>query len=157
MIAQAEAVVTRSGDMLDAFTTPDKIEALEGVLLPEEQIDLPLNHFFGPGIYIREGFIPKGTLIIGHKHRFACTNVLVKGKMRVIGPDGIPSTIEAPLMFVSGPGRKIGYTLEDCVFQNIHATEETDLEKLEEQLIEKSETWLTFHEAKEAKLLIEGE
>jgi hypothetical protein len=137
-----------------ADITPDRIEAIEGALLPHEQVDCPLTHFFGPGIYIREGFIPAHTLIIGHKHKGPCTNVLVKGKMRVMGPDGIPSTIEAPLMFVTGAGRKIGYTLEDCVFQNIHATDETDLAKLEEQLIEKSETWLAHHEFEEAKLLM---
>jgi hypothetical protein len=134
--------------------TPERLEEIEGILLNEPQIDCPLNHFFGPGVYIREGIIPAGTLIIGHQHKYAHTNVLVKGRMRVM-VDGIPSTIEAPMMFVAGPGRKLLYALTECVFQNIHATEETDLEKLEEHLIEKSETWLAHHEVEEAKLLME--
>jgi hypothetical protein len=135
--------------------TPERLEEVEGVLLQHDQVECPLNHFFGPGIYIREGFIPAGTLAIGHKHKYPHTNVLVRGTLRIIGPDGIPSTIHAPTMFVTGAGRKMAYAITDCVFQNIHATTETDLEKLEEQLIEKSETWLAHHEIEQAKLLME--
>jgi len=141
---------------LDAFTTPDKIEALEGVLLPEEQLDCPVAHYFGPGIYIRELTIPAGSLAIGHAHKGESMNVLVKGKMHIIDGSGIPRTIEGPMVFVAPPGRKAVFAVTECVFQNIHATTETDLEKIEEQFIEKSATWRAFH-AERANPVIEGE
>jgi hypothetical protein len=129
------------------------VEALEGALLAEEQVEIPVTHHFGPGIYIREISVPAGTLIIGHHHKGPCLNELLKGSMRIIGADGEAKTIEAPFMFTSPAGRKVGYALTDVIFRNLHATDETDLDRLEEQLIDKSETWLA-HE--EAKRLIEG-
>lgn len=135
-----------------ADITPDRIEALEGAMLAQEQVDCPVTHHFGPGIYIREVAIPAGTLAIGHKHKAPCMNILLKGALRVI-VDGEAKTLHAPVIFNSGPGRKIGYALTDCVFQNLHATEETDLERLEEELIEKSDTW-TAHDVAQAQLLL---
>lgn len=120
---------------------PDKIEALEAAMLCEDQVECPVTHHFGPGVYVREVFIPAGTLAMGHKHKGPCLNMLLKGAMRILDDSGQPRTIESPLMFTTGPGRKTAYALSDCVFQNIHATEETDLNKLEEMLIEKSDTW----------------
>lgn len=135
--------------------TPDRIEALEGAMLAQEQVECPVTHHFGPGIYIREVFIPAGTLAIGHRHKGPCMNILLKGALRVV-VDGEAKTLEAPFTFNSGPGRKIGYALTDCVFQNLHVTDETDLDRLEADLIEKSDTW-TAHDAAQAQLLLEGD
>ncbi len=139
-----------------AMDTLDRIAALEAAMLPEEQVDCPVTHHFGPGVYIREVAIPAQTLVIGHAHKGPCMNMLLKGSMRVMGPDGVAKTIEAPLIFNTGPGRKVAFTLSDCVFQNIHATDETDLDRLEEQLIDKSAEWLA-HQQEQAMRLIEGE
>jgi hypothetical protein len=49
------------------------------------------------------------------------------------------------MMFVGKPGRKCGYVHEDMVWQNIYATNETDVETLEAMFIEKSQT---FEEAR---------
>jgi len=110
-------------------------------MLAMPQVECPVTNHFGPGIYIREVAIPADTVVIGHSHKGPCLNVLVKGSMRIIDPGGIPRVIEAPLIFTTGPGRKVAHVLTDAVFQNIFATEETDLDALESLLIEKSETW----------------
>jgi hypothetical protein len=141
-----------------ADVTPDKIEALERAMLEQEQVDCPVTHHFGPGVYIREVAIPAGTVVIGHHHKGPCLNMLLKGAMKIRDPDGHPRVIEAPLVFTTGPGRKVALALSDCVFQNIHATEETDLDKLEQLLIEKSETWEAHMAALgDAHRLLEGE
>ena len=54
--------------------------------------------------------------------------------------------VVANALHVAQPGRKVFYTHDECVWQNIHATEERDLDKLEEQLVIKSETWLAHQE-----------
>lgn len=132
--------------MKDLPATQDGIDQIEGDLLAMPQIDCPVTHHFGPGVYIRECAMPAGSLVIGHAHKGPCLNVLVKGSMRVITPEGQPRTITAPLIFTSGPGRKAAYVIEDVVFQNIHATDETDLDKLEDLLIDKSAAWIAHHE-----------
>lgn len=123
------------------------LDAAEAALLDMPQIECPTAHHFGPGVYIREVVMPAGSLVMGHHHKGPCMNMLVKGSMLIIDPDSKPRRIDAPLIFTTGPGRKVAYMLEDVVFQNIFATEETDVEKLEDQLIEKSETWLSKQDA----------
>lgn len=115
-------------------------------MLDLPQVECPVAHHFGPGVYIREVSFPADTIVIGHRHKGSCLNMLVKGKMRII-EGGSARVIEAPLIFTTGPGRKVAHVLEDAVFQNIFATEETDVDVLEGMLIEKSETWLTKQDA----------
>jgi hypothetical protein len=114
--------------------------AVEEFMLEQEQVDCPVEHHFGPGIYIREVFFPAGIYVMGHAHKKPTMNILLKGKMAVM-VNGAAKVIEGPYIFNSEPGRKFAYVMEDCVFQNLHATEETDLEKIEEIFIDKSDAW----------------
>jgi len=116
-------------------------DILEPVLLQEKQVDCPVLHHFGPGIYIREVFIPKGTFAVGHKQKTIHLNIFLRGKVTMINEDGSTYDLEAPMIFPSPPGRKIGYIHEDLVWLNVYATEETDVQKLEETYLEKSEVW----------------
>ena len=109
---------------------------LEEKLLTEEQVDLPVVHKFAKGMYIRELFIPKGTVLVGKRHRHHTLNMLTKGKMLIY--DGVNETIEveAPYTVESLPlTKKAGYALEDSLWVNIHVTDETDLDKIEEEFI----------------------
>jgi hypothetical protein len=116
------------------------LDDIEAMMLAAPQIDCPLVHHFGGGVYIREGFIPAGTYILGHSHKKETMNVLLRGKMAVF-VNGDVKVIEGPFIFVSDPGRKFGYAIENCVFQNIHPTDKTDLSEIEEEFICKSNVW----------------
>ena len=124
-----------------ATITEQKVQTLEAAFLEQPQVDCPVVHRFGPGIYIREVFIPAGTLSIGHRQTTTHLNVMLKGRVIMIGEDGSKVEVVAPTTFVAEPGRKIGYILEDMVWQNIYATTETDVEKLEAMFLDKSQTW----------------
>lgn len=122
-----------------------KIEELEKHLLPIDQIECPLTHRFAPGIYLREIFMPAGAFVIGHEHKTEHFNIILKGYARVL-VDNEALDIHAPITFVSKPGvRKVLYIYEDMVWQTVHPTDETDLDKLEELLIVKSDSWKTYH------------
>lgn len=101
------------------------------------QADCPVAHRFGDGIYIREVTMPAGTLAIGHIQKFKQNNFLLRGKVAMIEDEGL-NIIEGPMFFVGEPGRKIGFVIEDVTWQNIWATDETDIEKLEAMFMEKS-------------------
>jgi hypothetical protein len=118
---------------LDLTTTEGKM-ALAEVMLKEEQVNCPIVHRFGPGVYIREGTYPANTLIVGQEHVSEHINMLLKGSINVIDSTGKVVTLKAPYMFVAPPGSKIGYTLEEVTWQNIYATTETDVEVLEKTL-----------------------
>ena len=97
--------------------------------------ECPLTHLFAPGVYGRQIFIPKDSLIVGKIHKFAHLNFLMKGKVTVATEEG-PVQLEGPLMMVSKAGTKrVVYTHEDTWWATVHLTNETDLEKIEEEII----------------------
>lgn len=129
---------------LVAFTE-QKVQALEAEFLKQPQVDCSVVHRFGPGIYIREVTIPADTFSIGHYHTETHLNIMLAGRVTMVNPDGSHTELVAPHTFVAGPGRKIGYIHETMVWQNVYATDETDVEKLEAMFLNKSATWQENH------------
>lgn len=110
---------------------------LTPVLLDMPQAECSVYHRFGPDIYIRELHMKAGTIAVGHKQRFEHINILLKGKVLMFNPDETTTTLEAPLFFIGKPGQKVGYVLEDVVWQNIYSTKETDIDTLENIFLDK--------------------
>lgn len=127
--------------VLLATRTPAQIKALERKMLALEQSEMPVIHRFSPGLYIREVSMPAGTLAIGHRQKTEHLNVLLKGRVRMVNASGQIDELVAPMMFVGQPGQKMGYIVEDMVWQNVYATTETDIETLESMFIDKDEVW----------------
>lgn len=129
----------------DAPTRED-IQRIQALMLASDSvIDLSENtfHHFAEGVYGRELRIPAGVALIGKIHKHSTLNVLAAGEIAVSTPDG-PKVLTAPAIFVSPAGcKKIGFAITDCVFLNVHASHETDLDKLEAELIEPEELALT--------------
>jgi hypothetical protein len=101
----------------------------------------PVHHFVkkeegGLGVYAREIRVPAGTSLTGKIHRTDHLNILSHGTMTVWHDNEERMTISAPYTFISKAGaRRFGYAHTDCVWTTIHGTNETDLDKLEEELI----------------------
>jgi hypothetical protein len=123
------------------LTQAEKLEVLESKMLDLPQVDCPVVHHFGPGIYIREVHFPANTFAIGHAQKYEQLNIMLKGKVAV-AENGQLKILEAPLIFVGPPGRKSGYIIEDTIWQNVYATDETDVDKLEAMFLDKSDTWI---------------
>lgn len=117
------------------------IEEIEQLMLTLPQADCPVIHKFGDGLYIRELHMQAGIIAIGHEQRYRHFNVFLKGKVLMLNQDGSKTVLEAPMTFFAEPGRKVGYVLEDVIWQNIYPTDETDVEKLEETYLIKSDSW----------------
>lgn len=101
-----------------------------------EQVPLPLKHYFAPGVYIREIFMPAGTIVIGKIHKTEHFNILLQGRCSIVSENDTHE-LKAPLTFVSKAGvQKALYIHEDMIWQTVHLTDERDLDKLEAQLIE---------------------
>ena len=150
LIVAINSVATKPD--FDLRTTDSKL-ALAKAMLGHEQTPNSIIHRFGGGLYIREAHYPKDTLIVGQEHLSEHMNVLLKGSINVIDGDGSIQTLVAPHMFVAKAGSKIGYTLEDVVWQNIYVTSSTDVEYLESVLF-KSPDILKQHQ--QDKLIIDS-
>lgn len=113
------------------------IMALGSQLAMLPQADCPVVSRFAPGVYLREIQMPADTVVIGKVHKTEHFNVLIKGACLIVHQDGTREELRAPLTFVSKAGvQKVLYILEDMIWQTIHVTPETDLVKLEAELIE---------------------
>jgi hypothetical protein len=90
-----------------------------------------INEKYGCGLYARELFIPKGSLLIGKIHKQHHLNIVLKGKVSVVTETG-KQYFEAPCIFATPPGgQKACYAEEDTVWINIHLTEHLGEDKLE--------------------------
>lgn len=133
----------------------DRLEAFERMMLKLEQVECPVIHRFGPGIYIREITMPAGCFAIGARHKVHQLNVMLKGRVTVLNPDGSTAELKAPMMFVGKPGQKVGYVHEEVVWQNIYSTDETDIEKLEAMFVDKGDPWREVAEMRRQTLQTE--
>ena len=130
-------------------TAPEYPETLAKELLEHPQAECPLRHYFGPQTYVRELEIPPGTFAIGRKHKYACVNIMLTGKMRLL-VGGEIRDLEAPQIIVTEAGsQKVAFIVETVRWVTCHQnpTDETDIERVEEALFEPSPALL----AKEAE------
>jgi hypothetical protein len=122
----------------DRGLVTDKVDTLMREISALPQANCPVQHFFGPSIYIREVVMPAGTVVVGkyHKEDHLCN--MIEGRMVVVGEDGEQREVVAPAVFMAKKGRKTAYIIETVRFQNIFSTDETDVDKLEHMLVEDS-------------------
>ncbi len=114
----------------------EAVEQIEDAMQGMPPAFLPIKHYFANGMYAREMTMPAGTIVTGAIHKTTHFCILSQGRVRVMSEDGIEELV-APAIIVSQPGTKRAiHALEDTVWTNIHATNETDLDKLVEELTE---------------------
>lgn len=112
------------------------IERLEHEMLKMPQVEIKTEHTFGPGFYARTITIPAGTVLTGKVHRTEHIFMVVKGDITLITEEG-RVRVQGGYQTISKPGTKrAGYAHTEVVCTNVHITEEKDLVKLEQQLIE---------------------
>lgn len=135
-LAAREKILTLQAAMVSELEAAgvDRVQELDRLC--------PLKHVFAPGgackhVYGREIFIPAGTAIVGKIHKHAHLNMLMKGKVSVFTEKGREDFV-GPLMMVSQAGTKRAvYAHEDTVWVTVHLTNDTDLEKIEDEIIAK--------------------
>lgn len=102
-------------------------------------VDLPVKHYFAKGVYGRELFIPKGTVLTGKIHKYSQLNIMSQGELSVLTHEGVVK-VKAPFTIVSPPGTKrIAYAHEDTIWTTVHGTDETDVDRIEELFVAQSE------------------
>jgi len=97
--------------------------------------ELPLRHSFVDGMYMREIFIPKNTIIVGAVHKHECFNVCSQGAMIILDSDGNTFEVQAPFQAVSLPGiMKLGIATEDVIWTNVFKVESDNVEDVEKEI-----------------------
>jgi len=115
------------------------ISELHKVMEGTFEIDLGVVHNFSDGLYAKQMVIPKGYVVGQHAHKYSHLSILAKGKV-IVKTDKAKKEYTAPacLEIKEGVNHAIE-ALEDTVWFCVHATDETDIEKIDEVLINKGE------------------
>ena len=113
-----------------------QVDNLEQKIMDMPPAECPVVHRFTPGLYIREILMPKGTLITSKIHLTEHPYVISKGVVDVFIEGVGWKKYAAPYTGITKPyTRRVLFIEEDTIWTTFHATDETDLAKLEEQLI----------------------
>ncbi len=95
----------------------------------------PLKHTFVPGAYIREITMPAGLILTSKIHKVEHPYFVLRGKCDVVTEEGT-QCIEAPYWGITKAGTKRAiHVKEETVWVTVHVTEQTDLKKIEAEII----------------------
>ena len=98
-------------------------------------IDFQVEHFFSDGVYSRKMTIPKGVKVPTHKHKFNHMSIVASGKVQVI-VDGETKEYTAPTQIeIKKDQVHTVIALEETVWFCIHATDVTDADCIDHELI----------------------
>jgi len=101
----------------------------------EQVIEFLPEHFFSEGVYARKWEIPANTQVPTHKHVYDHMSILAKGHVTVTA-DG--NTVEYTAPAVLDIKKNMEHTIrayEDSIWFCIHATSETDVDRIKEDTI----------------------
>jgi hypothetical protein len=132
-------------------TTNEKIDELESAMVENfPLVECPLIHRFTEGLYTREIFMPKGSLVTSKIHKTQHQFCVLKGAVSVWIDEGVEQYIEAPYVGITEPGtRRVLYVWEDCIWITSHPNPNNEnVEEIEERIIENHDNPLLSDEMK---------
>lgn len=130
--------------------THQMIDEAEALLVTLPGAECPLVHRFTPGLYIRELFMPAGTVATTKIHRTEHPFFVSKGRVNIF-LNGEIQEVEAPYCGITLPGtRRVLYCLTDVVWTTVHSNKDDcrDLLEIERRLIEPHDNELLSEETK---------
>lgn len=122
----------------------DQAERL--ILESGDPVTLPLKHRFTDGMYIREIFMPAGTVLTSRIHKTNHPFSILKGKCNVYDGDDL-EVLEAPHIGITEKNtRRLIHVLSDTIWVTYHVTDKTNLEDIEKELLVERENPLVDQE-----------
>lgn len=120
-----------TGAIIPPGRSPEEIRTWIACLIkamtddPSGHNDFQLKHTFLNGVYMREMFIPKGTLVVGKIHKMDCLNIVSKGDVCILTEMGSARLAEGFTSASPAGIQKVAYAHEDTVFVNVFRTDAT--------------------------------
>lgn len=113
------------------------LDVVEAEMFKHPQVHCPLTHRFTPGMYIREIFMPAGTVVSTALHKTEHPFVISKGDVSV-WRDGFPvERLKAPHTGITKPGtRRLIYIHEDTIWITFHITDKTDPDEIARDIVD---------------------
>jgi hypothetical protein len=124
-------------ELTEAKTRDEFIDELELAIAKLPLLDLEVVHRFTEGMYIRELHIPAGVMVTTMTHKTQHPFVVSKGIIKVSSDTEGSVTIEAPHTGITEPNtRRAAHAVTDTIWTTFHVTDETDPNKIAEEILE---------------------
>lgn len=139
-------------DQLPVLSWKEKVGYLTYQFSKLPQVEAPVSHSRGNGLYIRTMRIPANTLFIGRAHRYGHECTLLEGSVIWVTEQG-RKQVDAVLTVHSTPGtHMVLYALTDVVGQTVHPDKGGDIQAMEDDIFESVESLLTLGESVQKQL-----
>lgn len=123
--------------VLEALTRVNVIDVVEAHIACAPLIEPQLEHRFCTGIYSRQLTLPANTINVSKIHKQEHFSIILSGTLCIYDEFDGGRIVTGPVVMKGFPGlRRVVLTKTEVVWITFHATDHTDLEKIEEQLIE---------------------
>ena len=114
----------------------DGIFKAQDLMLQMPQAETVVTDHFADGLYARELFIPAGVCLVGALHKTNHIFTVSQGECYAVTHEGKEHMV-APYTGQTRPGMKrVIYAVTDTVWTTYHPTDETNPEKIAEQILE---------------------
>ena len=122
--------------------TREQILRLEADVKQMPQVELTTEHYFSDGMYCRKVPRVAGTLIVGKVHKKDHFFMCVSGEIIAWSEKGMVKLSAGDIIQSKSGTKRITLALTDSIGLTVHRTDETDLDKIEAELIEPDDTAL---------------
>jgi hypothetical protein len=131
-------------------TRDEVIDVVESIMAQHQQVECPLIHRFTNNMYVREVFVPAGTLLTSKIHKYEHPFVLSQGTITMFDGEGGQIDISAPYCGITKENtRRVVYVHSDCVFTTFHVTDKKTVEEVEDEILIKHDNPLLDENIKE--------
>jgi len=145
-----KCLITMSEIIEQFIPSREQINTLQSEMVKMPQAELKTEHYFSGGMYCRKVFRLAGTLIVGKIHKEDHIFLCASGQIMAWTELGMKTLNAGDIVESKAGTKRVTLALTDAIGITIHKTNETDLEKIEQQLIEPDDTAL-FNFANELK------
>lgn len=115
-----------------------QLSAIEGAAIhhtQEMEDSFPLTHHLDNGLYTREVFMPKGSLVVSFIHKQNHPSFFMSGEMSILLDTGEVKRIKAPMKVMTEIGtQRVAYMHEDCTWVCVYRTDATTIEEAEKEV-----------------------
>jgi hypothetical protein len=101
----------------------------------EMQESFPVIHDLKDGLYTREIFMPKGSLVVSFIHKQNHPSFFLEGEMSILTDAGEVKKIKAPMKVMTETGtQRVAYMHEDCKWVCVYRTDQTEIKEAQKDV-----------------------
>lgn len=95
----------------------------------------PVKHDLKDGLYTREIFMPKGSLVVSFIHKQNHPSFFLEGEMSILTDAGEVKKIKAPMKVMTEIGtQRVAYMHEDCKWVCVYRTDKTEIKEAQKDV-----------------------